>query len=332
MNDRQADAADRRGGIEDEAVGWFVRMRGEEANQLRPEFDAWVNASPEHRRAYDWAARHFSASEILKTPKRTHVSQPRKHLGWLAAGAAAAAAVLLAINLNAPFQAPVANNSPAAIQPGSSLATAHGEIRIFRLTDGSSVTLDSDSRIEVAMNDTERRLRLLGGKARVAVARERRPFVVEAGAGEVETEEALFDIGFNRPNSILVSLVSGKAAMRGLVQPAAYYRASQPLMRGRPMAYSAGSFRPYPVAGQIADDRDWPSGWVEYREISLAALVAEANRYAVRPVRLDDPETGALKVSGRFKLTDTETFVSRTAELFDLAISRRSDGTYLARQ
>ena len=332
MNDRQADADDRRAGIEDEAVGWFIRMRGEAAEELRAEFDAWVNASPEHRQAYDWAERHFfSASEVLKILARSKRSQPRRHWGWLAAGAAAAAAVLLAINLNTPLRAPIAN-APEAIQPGSSLSTAHGEIRIFRLADGSSVTLDSDSRVEVAMNGTERRLRLLGGKARVAVARERRPFVVEAGGGAVEAEEASFDIGFNRRNRILVSLVSGKAAIRGLVQPAAYYRVSQPLMLGRPMAYSTGSFHPSPFTGHIADDRDWPNGWVEYREISLGALVAEANRYAAHPVRFDDPEIGALKVSGRFKLTDTETFVDRTAELFDLAVSRQPDGTYLERR
>lgn len=331
MTDRHEDADDRRAGIEDEAVGWFIRMRGEDADQLRAEFDAWVNASPEHRQAYDWAKQHFSASEVLKIPARSKRHQPRRHWGWSAAGAAAAAAVLLAINLNTPLRAPIAN-APEAIQPDSSFSTAHGEIRIFRLADGSSVTLDSDSRVEVAMNDTERRLRLLGGKARVAVARERRPFVVEAGGGAVEAEEASFDIGFNRPNRVLVSLVSGKAAMRGLVQPAAYYRASQPLMMGRPMAYSAGSFHPSPFTGHIADDRDWPNGWVEYREISLGALVAEANRYAAHPVRLDDPEIGALKVSGRFKLTDTETFVDRTAELFDLAVSRQPDGTYLERR
>lgn len=332
MNDRHAEVDDRRAVIEEAAVGWFVRMRGEDADQIRAEFDAWIDASSEHRKAYDWAERHFSASEILKTPIPSNDRQPQRRWGWLTAGVAAAAAVLLAINFNTLFQAPVSHNASEATQPGSSLATAHGEIRVFRLSDGSSVTLDSDSRVEVAMNETERRLRLRSGKARVAVVRERRPFVVEAGAGAVETEEALFDIGFNQQNRILVSLVSGKADIRGLVQPATYYRVSQPLMMGRPMAYSAGNFRPYPFAGHIADDRDWPSGWVEYREISLGALVAEANRYAADPVKLNDPETGALKVSGRFKLTDTETFVSRTAELFDLAVSRRSDGIHLAQQ
>lgn len=332
MTDRHADAANSRAMIEDEAVGWFIRMRGEDADELRPEFEAWMNGSPERRQAYEWAEKHFSASEILKTPARSHDHLSRRQWGWLAAGAATAAAILLTINLNPSFRAPIPNNELEAIQPRLSLATAHGEIRLFRLADGSSVTLDSDSRVDVAMTDDERRLRLLGGKARVAVARERRPFVVEAGAGEVETEEALFDIGFNRPNRILVNLVSGTAIMRGLAQPAAYNRMRQPLIMGRPMAYSAARFRPYSVTSHIANDLDWPSGWVEYREISLAALVAEANRYAADPVKLDDPETGALKVSGRFKLTDTETFVSRTAELFDLAVSRRTDGVHLTQQ
>lgn len=332
MNDRHRDADDRRAEIEDEAVGWFIKMRGDDADRLRGDFDAWVNASSEHRQAYDWAERHFSASEVLKTPAPLHGRQPQKRWGWLAAGAAAAAAVLLAINLNVPHPAPFASNELQGVHPGSPLATAHGEIRVFMLTDGSSVTLDSDSRVEVVMNDAERRLRLREGKARVNVAQERRPFVVEAGAGEVQADQAVFDIGFDRPGRIMVSLVSGTAAMRGLAQPAAYYTASRPLMTGKPMAYPATRFRPYFIQDRIIDDRDWPRGWAEYREISLAALVGEANRYAARPIVLDDPETGALKVSGRFKLTDTETFVSRTAELFDLAVSRRSDGTHLTQQ
>ena len=332
MNDGQADAADRRAVIEDEAVGWFVRMRGEEADELRPRFEAWVNASSDHRQAYDWAKEHFSASEILKSPAHSHARQPQRDWRWVGAGTAVAAAILLAISLNPPFRAPVTSSKAQGTQRESSLATTHGEIRTFRLTDGSSVTLDSDSRVEVAINDAERRLRLLGGKARVSVARERRPFVVEAGAGEVEAEGAVFDVGFDRPDRILVSLVSGRAVMRGLVQHAVYSKASEPLLIGRPMGYPASRFRPSPLLHRAIDDHDWPSGWAEYREISLASLVAEANRYAADPVRLGDPDIGGLKVSGRFKLTDTDTFVGRTAQLFDLAVSRRPDGIYLTRQ
>lgn len=162
MNDRHGDADDRRAGIKDDAVGWFVRMRGEDADRLCSEFEAWINASPEHRQAYDWAERHFSASETLKPPAPANDRQPQRRWGWLAAGAAAAAAVLLAVNLDTSLRTPIVNNDPQAAQPGSSLATGHGEIRVFMLTDGSSVTLDSGSRVDVTMSDSERRLRLRG--------------------------------------------------------------------------------------------------------------------------------------------------------------------------
>jgi transmembrane sensor len=104
-----------------------------------------------------------------------------------------------------------------------------------------------------------------------------------------------------------------------------------PLVTNQPVIYTPDNPASTAVVAPTGDTRDWPTGWVEYRSISLDALVAQANRYAKVPIVLDDPSLASLQASGRFKLTDTEKFAARIAEPFGLRVSRRSGGIHLSR-
>lgn len=331
MNDNQSDAGDRRAAIEDEAVAWFIRLRGEDAEGLRPEFDAWIAASPEHRRAYEWAKGHFGASEILKSDHR----RSRNRKIWLAVGAAAAAAVV--------FVAFGANGVPAtnpmqgrtlATRADEPLTTRRGEIRSFRLADGSTATLDTDSKVEVAMTETERRLRLSRGRARFEVAQDPRPFRVEAGVGEVTAREAVFDVAFDDRQQIMVQLIHGEADVRPVPRHAVYIAPPRSLTQGGLFAYRASDYAMIPSWPEATrrSRSEWPSGWVEYRLIRLDRLVTQANRYTYVPIILDDAATAGLQVSGRFRISDTDNFVERIAELFDLSVTRQAEGVHLRKR
>ncbi len=248
------------------------------------------------------------------------------------AGAAAAAVLLLAFGMQASRTVSLDNSSIASDDTDKPLVTAPREIRTWRLSDGSSVTLDADSRVEVAMTSEERRLRLRQGKARFSVVGERRPFIVEAAAGAVMADQAVFDMAFDRSDRVTVNLISGRANMHGLIQPAVYTVPDRSLQPGKPVFYPVDAFAPTQADGAAADARDWPDGWVEYRSIALRDLVAQANRYSDRPIVIDDPAVGDMSASGRFKLTDTDAFVSRIAEALDLSVKRRSDGIHLGRR
>ncbi|WP_454885458.1 FecR family protein [Sphingomonas oryzagri] len=332
MNGRPEEPTDPKTVIEDEAIAWFVKMRGEVDRGRKAEFDAWFNASSEHQRAYHWAEAHFGASAVVKGSNKLETAWRHRPRYWLMAGAAAAAVLLLAFGMQASRTVSLDNSSIASDDADKPMVTAPREIRTWRLSDGSSVTLDADSRVEVAMTSEERRLRLRQGKARFSVVRERRPFVVEAAAGAVTADEAVFDMAFDRSDRVAINLISGRANMRGLIQPAVYTVPDRPLQPGKPVFYPVDTFTPTQGDGAAENSRDWPDGWVEYRSIALRDLVAQANRYANRPIVIDDPEVGDMPASGRFKLTDTDAFVSRIAEALDLSVKRRSDGIHLARR
>ena len=64
----------------------------------------------------------------------------------------------------------------------------------------------------------------------------------------------------------------------------------------------------------------------EFDSVRLADLVATANRRASRQIELADPAIGELRLSGRFRIDDTQLLALRIAALFDLAIDRNSSG------
>lgn len=102
------------------------------------------------------------------------------------------------------------------------------------------------------------------------------------------------------------------------------------LVAGKPLGYRADapvlSLEARPEAQGMSD---WPSGWAEYRVIRLDQLVAQANRYAAVPIIIKDPAIARLEASGRFRISQTDSFIERLSGLFDLVAERRADGIYL---
>lgn len=321
--------------LAEEAAKWVIAMRGENAELLRSEFEAWRSYSSEHRIAYDRMASVLATSAVLKTVPAPVESPAGPRPTWLWIGAAAAAAVLLAVAMTLQAStAPVGSDAPQLATTEIPLSTSHGQIRTFRLADGSKVILDADSSAAVRMNASQRGLRLDQGRARVVIARDSRPFALQAGSGAVVATEASVDIGFRPGGEIEVRLLAGDASMQGVaLRSAAYLQIDgEPLAIDRPIAYPRREFAPRVVETENLYGRDWPEGWVEYRSIALGALIEQANRYADQPIVIDDPAIATMQVSGRFRLTDTRSFVARISELFSLRAERRSDGYHLRRQ
>ena len=320
----------------DEAVAWFVVMRGPSAGKRSAEFERWLEASAEHRRAYQQVAQLFDDTAVLKRSRRQGVAKTvrvpvRAHR--LAAGLAPAACHALAVIAGPTIMRSTKSEdhgADSAIVPVA-LETGRGEIRSFRLVDGSLVTLDTASRVEVMMGPKERRLRLRAGRARFAVARDVRPFIVEAGAGQATSSSGVLDVNWDERGQVGVSVVSGSAMVAFLEPSATFQNLGQKLPEGRLLIYRAADFvqtQSLPEYGSMLD-RNWPSGWAEYRSVPLAILTQEANRYAVQPIVIDDPAVARLAVSGRFKLSDPAALALRLAEVFGLNAEQRADGIHL---
>ena len=319
--------------LDEIARAWLIKMRGEDAGALRGEFDAWLQASAAHREAYRRAQQRMAALAILKTSERHGTARAGERLGrvkkWLPWGAAATTLALLIVAIGA-------TGAPLPGQPGGGsaafaaepLETRRGEIRTFRLADGSSATLDTDSRLDVAFGNSTRSVRLVRGRARLSVVRRDTAMKIEAGPGAATANGAEIDVSLDEAGRLVAALRHGVADVRADSNIGQTTR----LRAGDTVAYRPDGMSATGQASELDIPVSWPEGWAEYRSIRLDRLVAEANRYAGSPIVIDDSAIAAREVSGRFHISRTEAFADRIATLFDLGVERRADAIHLYRR
>ncbi|WP_420829961.1 FecR family protein [Croceicoccus hydrothermalis] len=314
------------------AAEWFARMRGPDAERHRAEFETWYRAHSAHAAAYDRMGLRWDQSGLVgHTPSGRarqglpEAPQRRFPVRALALVASAAAIiVVVTLLLSARGNVPMQDPGPQVTNNNTSVETPRGDIRRMRLPDGSVVTLDSDSRIVVAFTSGERRLRLVAGRARFEVAHEAdRPFIVAVGGGEVVATGTRFDVSVigGKPS---VRLIEGSIEVRRPATSAAADTGAS-MVRLKP-GQMALVDTPAPAELAPTAGERWVSGTLSFENAPLADVLAEANRYATRQVRLGDPSLGSLRFTGGFRAGNPDQLAKALASGFELRIDRGPDG------
>jgi transmembrane sensor len=183
------------------ASDWLIALGEQPANdELHARFEAWLAASPDHRR--DWAevartaevlghaepAHRHEWGEFIRRRRAERASASRRvgRRRWAAFAALAAAACLALV---------FGGNLMLRIEADHMTETA--EQRRVQLADGTVVLLAPESAIDVVYGEGARRVRLLKGRAYFDVAADRRPFAVQAGEVEARDIGTAFDVGLD---------------------------------------------------------------------------------------------------------------------------------------
>ncbi len=201
-------------------------------------------------------------------------------------------------------------------------ATAVGEQEVVRLTDGSEIKLDTDTRLRVRFASSERHILLERGQALFVVAHDAdRPFRVSAGDTVVTALGTTFDVRRD-PAGARVTLVAGSVAVTD--GPAAGAR-SWRLAPGQQVRTALPNAAPLAVDAALATS--WSERRLIFRSTPLGEAVAEVNRYLPRKIVLDAGPAEDVAVSGVFTTGDREAFVAATTDLFGLEARTQADGS-----
>lgn len=249
-----------------------------------------------------------------------HAPAPRQRKRGI--GLAAAASVLLAATLG--FYA-----YTFWTNAGERYMTAVGGFASVPMSDGSKITLNTDSEIRVAVTDKERRIDLEQGEAYFEVAPdETRPFVVRAGNKRVVAVGTKFSVQ-NFGEEVRVVVTEGKVRVEGTDNR----KSTADSAAGSAVLLAAGDIARVEGAAvlverapppQLEELLSWREGYLRFKEIALADAIAQINRYNTRKIFIEDPEVAAMKISGTFRPTQYEAFVRVLQEGF--SIQARSDG------
>jgi transmembrane sensor len=177
------------------------------------------------------------------------------------------------------------------LQP-TSYQTALGERRVLTLVDGTRVTLDANSELDVSYSTGSRNLQLLRGQARFEVAHDSaRPFFVAAYGAVVRAVGTDFDVDLPG-QSLVVTLLEGRVTISDATHLTA-------LRSGQQLTLAIGQA---PVVGE-ADSSDvvaWQNGQVVFHNVPLSAVVERLNRYDRARFVLADQSLATRRVSGTF--------------------------------
>jgi transmembrane sensor len=314
----QSASADKR--AREEAAAWFAQMnRRSVPLQSLEAFRAW-REDPRNRAAYQAVDFTWRGAEAVKDdpaiqdalaaafsrPGRSRSARWAWPAGLATAGLAVAA--IFAIT---------------TLSAGSTYATRVGEQRLVRLDDGTTMRLDTDTKVAVAFRGRERRVRLTQGQAFFDVAHDpARPFIVDAGSMRVRAVGTRFDVRRDGAEA-KVTLVEGIVQVRSLGggDPDAWT-----LKPGEQVRLGRTSAR---VTADVAAATSWTSGRVIFRGIPLAQAIDEINRYSPHKIRLEAQAVAAVPVTGSFETGDVDAFVSAVTDLHGLRATRQIDGTII---
>ncbi|TCP29864.1 FecR family protein [Sphingomonas sp. BK235] len=200
--------------------------------------------------------------------------------------------------------------------------TQRGERATASLSDGTVVSLNSDTALEVTFDQAGRHVQLCRGQALFEVAKDKhRPFVVRAGNSAVTALGTVFDVKMAK-EAFRVVLVEGRVAVNAEADPrsaAVILTQGQELLKNR-----VGDIRVQTTDAEAA--LLWRKGLVEFNDVTLANAVEQINETSARSLRLTDSRIGALRLSGIYRTGSPERFVASIAQVLPVSGRGTSEG------
>jgi transmembrane sensor len=328
--------------ITDDAGAWDARLRAPDCTEAeRACFAAWRDKDPAHRAAFERlqtivaSLRHDrSRADVraLRDEALRSISTHRRRRLWLSA----AAAVLAAFGIGAALwntsggdwaRAPLSDLT-ARLAGAEIYKTGVGQRSTFVLADGSSVELNSQSRINVNFSELRRSVKLVKGQALFNVAKNtQRPFVVRAGNRQIVAVGTQFDVRLDS-RSVQVTLIEGKVRVEQggvavVLTPGKQLVAKLVVHKNPPLETNGG--------GNVVRDIDvakvtgWREGQIFLEDQPLADAVLEMNRYSAMQITMEDASLARFRVNGMFRAGEQEAFATALEDYFPIAVRHRGE-------
>lgn len=298
--------------IDRDALDWLVRSQGAPDAATLQGLQAWRDADPQHAAALarwqqEWSAldalpatavQHLRAGLIKDKARADAPARPRAwSWGW-GQGAATAASVCLVVAATAMGYRHW-QQQPVYAQV---LATGLGQQSEVHLPDGSTLRLDTNTRLDVTFRRQRREVVLPEGQAVFKVQGDAaRPFDVLAGPLRITVVGTRFSVRYT-PG------VPGDAGVRVAVEEGRVRVAraddAEPevieLTAGQQVS-SGGDGRLTAIAAvPAAGIAPWRDGRVSFDDTPLSQALAEFARYGSTHLVVRDPGVGALRLTGTF--------------------------------
>ena len=328
------------------AAHWLAKLDRGLSTEEEGELRAWLNQRQENRTQFLAMARLWDEmnslswlAEVCATPTVRRI--PR----WRAAAA-------ITVGIGAALIAAVYwthfPSNEDATSPQLSIAdlapdiyeTAIGEQSTVRLAEGSEITLNTNSQVQVRLTQHHRLLTLIRGEAHVTVARDpNRPLSLAVKDRIFQALGTAFSVELHANNDIELVVTEGTVLVgsrpraestRVPVITPTLPKSSTSVVAGQELRITPrGSTRSAVAPDEIAARLSWREGNLIFRDESLEDALREVSKYtSVQFVFLDDA-IRAETIGGRYKAGDIETLLAVLRENVGIAYERTDDNKIL---
>lgn len=344
--------------VREAAAEWCVRLSdGPLGAHDRQAFQDWLDSDPDHPALFErtvvaWTAIEDQAAQPELLRMRGEALEGIHQAGrrrwhrpttvWRQVIAIAACVVLL-----------IGGGTWWRYGP-TSYRTEIGERRVVALADGSTISLDAATQVDVRYLGDRRELWLDHGRAKFSVAKDPlRPFSVQAGNRMVIATGTQFSVE-KLSADVRVILYEGHVAVMDTSRPTprplavgprrtsaerAMVPGSELIVPDQPRLDPAGERRIAPGTGPVARivpvdpgrTLGWEAGVLEFNDEPLRDAVERMNRYGARPLGVDMASVGAISISGQFEGRDTNAFIEGVTSVFPVKAVRERNGAITLR-
>jgi transmembrane sensor len=204
--------------------------------------------------------------------------------------------------------------------------TAIGEQRSVVLGDGSLVTLNTASAVEVRITKDRRIVRLLTGEALFQVAHDVvRPFDVTTGDTTVRAVGTQFNVD-RRATGTTVTVVEGRVAVLTKRESTLSTAQSNPLEAGEQLTPAPRGPR-HIVRTDVAAAIAWTQRKLIFEHRRLGEVAAEFNRYNRQVIDISSDELRSQEVTGVFQANDPGSFLTFLARTPGVTVDISADNS-----
>ncbi len=308
--------------IDDAATVWAAKAERGLTEAEKAEFDFWIEGDSRRLGAYVRAqaawihAERAAALGRMPDPVEIPIVGPsfpeepqiRAHNRRMVLGGGAAVAASIAAAYAVGF------NRYHTLESGV------GEVRHIALRGGTTLMLDTDTRVDVALSSNERTLDLVRGRLFLDVARfADGPLIVRAGGLVLETAEGAFGLERLLTAPVMALVTDGRVI---ITQSGGFFgpKRTMAVDKGQSLTLASNealvASKVLPIAAaQQAQLLAWRDGMLSFGGDFLANAVRAFDRYGSARIVVD-PILAREKVTGLFKANDPRGFAAAVAASF----------------
>lgn len=298
-----------------EAAEWLLRFQEQSGPELDSQCQQWRQQAPENEQAWQKAQRLSQRLDTLPTAlgmkTLNRAPDPRRRQLLKALMVAAIAAPVGVAGYHSHLWQPLTADQ----------TTATGEQRQLTLSDGSQLQLNTNSSVDIDFSDNHRLIRLYQGEIFLRTGKDRahhqpRPLFVETRHGRMQALGTVFDV-YNTDDHTQLSVLEGTVHV-ALASSAL----EQVIEAGQSILFDDQHFADEQIARANLDA--WTRGIIVADGMTLGDLIQQLSRYRRGWLRCD-PTVANLRISGVFRVDNTDATLNNLPQILPVQVHRRTD-------